>query len=237
MGCWRATNTCRYAGDGPSHLLACAVARGVRATRERFLRCCRPMAVGSTQRSGGQFTPGSELAAAILDGLEVAAVAVDVVSGIRYQSALARQLSSALAAELAAQAVVAHVANARRPFVIEGDGIRWRGWAWALSPAIAVGVAQRMAPARSICDAVAATLGIRFVEARLALSVARGLSNQHIAASLGVPVGTLNTRLWRLYRRLGVQNRADLAARVSHVVASHSGVAWDLEPAPREGGM
>ncbi len=176
----------------------------------------------------------ASIARAILDAADVAAFAVDGAGSIVYQNALARRMSAALQARCVALTVDARDATGRCALSVDGDGARWRGWVWPLSSEIIVGVAQRSAPARSVTEAVAAALGIGIADARLAMRVARGLSNQRIAEAVGVPVGTLNTRLWRLYRRLGVGNRADLAARVGHVVATSGDPGWGSEPLTRE---
>ncbi len=48
-------------------------------------------------------------------------------------------------------------------------------------------------------------------EARLALLVARGASNQEAAAKLFVSVKTVEARLTRIYQKLDVRSRAQLA--------------------------
>jgi DNA-binding CsgD family transcriptional regulator len=52
-------------------------------------------------------------------------------------------------------------------------------------------------------------------EARIARLAANGMSNKDIAAHLFVTVGTVQTTLVRVYRKLGVSSRRDLAAAMA----------------------
>lgn len=70
-------------------------------------------------------------------------------------------------------------------------------------------------PATRIAD----KLGLELTEARLALHVAQGRSNTAIARLLGVKVGTLKTRLWKVFRRVRVRNRTELANRILQCLA------------------
>jgi DNA-binding NarL/FixJ family response regulator len=50
-------------------------------------------------------------------------------------------------------------------------------------------------------------------EARIAERVARGLSNREVAAELVIEVHTVEAALTRIYSKLGVRSRAELARR------------------------
>ncbi len=72
-----------------------------------------------------------------------------------------------------------------------------------------------IAAASSNARAVAARFGIEVWEARLLARVMRGFTNAEIADKSKLPIGTVKTRLWRLYRKLGVRNRTELVWRVT----------------------
>jgi two-component system nitrate/nitrite response regulator NarL len=55
-------------------------------------------------------------------------------------------------------------------------------------------------------------------ELKIALLVARGLSNKEVARELGVTEGTVKTHLYRIFRKLGVKRRYDLIGKISAVV-------------------
>lgn len=57
-------------------------------------------------------------------------------------------------------------------------------------------------------------LGLTNDQAVLALRVAEGRPNRDIAADFDVTLSTVKGRLWRLYRKLGVRNRAELTGQV-----------------------
>ena len=57
-------------------------------------------------------------------------------------------------------------------------------------------------------------------EYQVALALARGLNRREVAAELGVTPGTIVTLTKRLYRKLGVSRRAELATRLREVYGS-----------------
>jgi DNA-binding CsgD family transcriptional regulator len=61
-------------------------------------------------------------------------------------------------------------------------------------------------------------LGLSVPEARLLGFVWRGMSNEEIARTLGVRLGTVKSRLFRLYQKLGVKNRASAVLRAAEVL-------------------
>jgi len=52
-------------------------------------------------------------------------------------------------------------------------------------------------------------------ETRVAALVAAGRKNKEIAAELYTTVGTVEAHLTRIYRKLGIRSRAELARRVA----------------------
>jgi DNA-directed RNA polymerase specialized sigma24 family protein len=65
---------------------------------------------------------------------------------------------------------------------------------------------------------LASLLGLSIPEARLLAFVWRGMSNEEIANTLGVRLGTVKSRLFRLYQKLGVKNRATAVLRAAEVL-------------------
>lgn len=99
----------------------------------------------------------------------------------------------------------------------------WRGRAWPLTGGAVAFSLNRVAGDEAQVQAVCKGLGLGARDARLALHATQGLSNRAIADLYSIPVGTVATRMWRLYRKLGVGNRAELAA----AVATHSAVSYE----------
>ena len=52
-------------------------------------------------------------------------------------------------------------------------------------------------------------------ERRIAEHVAAGLTNKEIAAALFLTVSTVEAALWKIYRKLDVRSRTELAARLT----------------------
>ncbi|ULA63385.1 MAG: hypothetical protein LZF86_110080 [Nitrospira sp.] len=64
-------------------------------------------------------------------------------------------------------------------------------------------------------DAVPVLLeGVTAREAEVAGLVARGLTNKEVASQLHVSARTIQTHLERIFKKLGVRSRGELAARV-----------------------
>jgi DNA-binding CsgD family transcriptional regulator len=62
-------------------------------------------------------------------------------------------------------------------------------------------------------------------ERRVALAVSRGISNREVSAELFLSVKTVDSHLQRIYPKLGIRSRAELAALVNGAVAGRSGAA------------
>lgn len=73
---------------------------------------------------------------------------------------------------------------------------------------------------RQIAEQLARGLGLQITDARLLALLWRGLSNDEIAQTLGVRTGTIKSRLFRLYQKLGVKKRPAAVLRAQEVLAS-----------------
>jgi DNA-binding CsgD family transcriptional regulator len=73
---------------------------------------------------------------------------------------------------------------------------------------------------RQVAEQLARGLGLAITDARLLALLWRGLSNEEIAQALGVRTGTIKSRLFRLYHRLGVKKRPAAVLRAQEVLAA-----------------
>jgi DNA-binding CsgD family transcriptional regulator/tetratricopeptide (TPR) repeat protein len=65
-------------------------------------------------------------------------------------------------------------------------------------------------------------------ERRVAMAVSRGISNREVAGELFVSIKTVDSHLQRIYPKLGIRSRAELAALVNGALAGRSGTALGL---------
>jgi DNA-binding CsgD family transcriptional regulator len=73
---------------------------------------------------------------------------------------------------------------------------------------------------RQIAEQLARSLRLTITDARLLALLWRGMSNDEIAQLLGVRVGTVKSRLFRLYQKLGVKRRPAAVLRAAEVLAA-----------------
>jgi DNA-binding CsgD family transcriptional regulator len=71
---------------------------------------------------------------------------------------------------------------------------------------------------RQIADLLSRSLHLTLTDAKLLSLLWRGMSNEEIAQSLGVRVGTVKSRLFRLYQKLGVRRRSAAVLRAAEVL-------------------
>jgi DNA-binding CsgD family transcriptional regulator len=81
-------------------------------------------------------------------------------------------------------------------------------------------VAHGTAAGREVAEHLSRSLGLTITDARLLAMLWQGLSNEEIAAQLSVRTGTIKSRLFRLYQRLGVKKRPAAVLRAAEVLAS-----------------
>lgn len=73
---------------------------------------------------------------------------------------------------------------------------------------------------REVAEQLSRSLGLTITDARLLSMLWQGLSNEEIAQQLSVRTGTIKSRLFRLYQRLGVKKRPAAVLRAAEVLAS-----------------
>jgi len=81
-------------------------------------------------------------------------------------------------------------------------------------------VAHGTAAGREVAEQLSRSLGLTITDARLLAMLWQGLSNEEIAGQLSVRTGTIKSRLFRLYQRLGVKKRPAAVLRAAEVLAS-----------------
>ena len=73
---------------------------------------------------------------------------------------------------------------------------------------------------RQVAENLARSLRLSISDARLLGLLWRGMSNEEIAQTLNVRVGTVKSRLFRLYQRLGVKRRPAAVLRAAEVLGT-----------------
>jgi len=81
-------------------------------------------------------------------------------------------------------------------------------------------VAHGTAAGREVAEQLSRSLALTITDARLLAMLWQGLSNEEIAQQLSVRTGTIKSRLFRLYQRLGVKKRPAAVLRAAEVLAS-----------------
>lgn len=81
-------------------------------------------------------------------------------------------------------------------------------------------VAHGTSAGREVAEQLSRSLGLTITDARLLAMLWQGLSNEEIATQLSVRTGTIKSRLFRLYQRLGVKKRPAACLRAAEVLAS-----------------
>ena len=76
------------------------------------------------------------------------------------------------------------------------------------------------AGSRQITELLARSLQLSLSDSRLLSLLWRGMSNEEIAQTLNVRVGTVKSRLFRLYQKLGVKRRPAAVLRAAEVLAT-----------------
>lgn len=176
---------------------------------------------------GGVAPPG--LLASVLNAADLGIAIVDAQCGLHYANPVARRL-------LAIDEVLPEgVRYQLRPMLAEmcdsGQTVLER---WILGPLAlrarlrrigesgAIFVLElsvtRIAGAGDVIEALARWLGLTRDESVLLTMLWRGYSNEEMARRLGVAIGTVKSRLYRLYQTLGVSNRIGAALVAADVL-------------------
>lgn len=171
-----------------------------------------------------------ELLLAVLESAEHGVVVADSVGRAVYMNAAARAIAGspggAMPAWLAAALPALRHQLVRHPIANERvarDELAVRVHARALARPGLLLLELAVAPGSAgaeVGDRLARGLGLVAGEARLLALLWRGMSNAEIAHALDVRTGTIKSRLFRLYQRLGVKKRAAAVLRAQEALAS-----------------
>ena len=77
---------------------------------------------------------------------------------------------------------------------------------------------ERAPGAGNVQERLVRSLGLSLSDARLLAFLWRGMSNDDIATTMSVRLGTVKSRLFRLYQRLGVSKRSTAVLRAAEVL-------------------
>lgn len=174
----------------------------------------------------------SDLLFSVLENTEVGVVVVDAAGHAIYMNSSARSLLESEAGQIPERAsedlrpMLEHV-RATGEQVVE----RWaqtdlvlRVRARPLDRTSDLTVLEltvaHAAGSRHVVELLARSLQLSLPDAKLLSLLWRGLSNEEIAQSLTVRVGTVKSRLFRLYQKLGVKRRPAAVLRAAEVLAT-----------------
>ena len=168
----------------------------------------------------------------VLEDAEVALVVVNAEAESLYMNASARSIFQSDAGYLPAW-TDSHVKEIiERVHASEGQAVeRWssadvtlRVRARPHSQGSALVVLEvtvaHAAGTRQVAENLARSLRLSISDARLLGLLWRGQSNEEIAQTLNVRVGTVKSRLFRLYQRLGVKRRPAAVLRAAEVLGT-----------------
>jgi DNA-binding NarL/FixJ family response regulator len=177
----------------------------------------------------------TDLLFSVLESAEVGVVVIDPTSRPVYMNASARQLLDSplgLVPEWMLQAFAPlRIQLDRSAQVVDrishGDvtlRVRMRTLARPGHALVELSVAQA-AGARQIAEQLSRSLNLTISDARLLALLWRGLSNEEIAQNLAVRTGTIKSRLFRLYQKLGVKKRPAAVLRAAEVLGVQAAAA------------
>jgi DNA-binding CsgD family transcriptional regulator len=169
--------------------------------------------------------PGGRWASAILDRLPDVALVFDAEGAVVYANRAARAALESAGGTAAWPEVIDAARDARdggRELLRQGAATpalgTWSGLFWPVDGQHVAAVLEvQLEPVAPVVH-LASELKLSARQASLALEVAEGRSNQDIADTGGLTLLTVKSRLWRLYRKLGVRNRVELAGLVLRAV-------------------
>ncbi len=174
----------------------------------------------------------------VLDATEHGIVVLDQSGSTRYMNATAKRLLAAdddipRDALILARPMMAQVRSTGLQSIERWNYndliLRTRLRPLAADPSLVVlelSVAH-VGNAADLSHSIAQRLGLRITDARLLTMLWRGLSNSEISTNLQIPVGTVKSRLNRLYQVLGVKTRSSAVLCAAEVLTMASRVGHD----------
>jgi len=177
-----------------------------------------------------QAVPGHQLLAEVLETAEVGMIVLDQSGHPLYMNGSAQDLLKASPDSLP-EWTASYISS-----MIQGlDGLRQRIERWEHDDLalrvrgrllektgnIVLEVRATQVPSgQHVADQLARGLQLPLADAKLLVLLWRGMSNDEIANTMGVRVGTIKSRLFRLYQKLGVKRRPAAVLRAAEILAS-----------------
>ncbi|HTJ43630.1 MAG TPA: LuxR C-terminal-related transcriptional regulator [Kofleriaceae bacterium] len=170
----------------------------------------------------------TDLLFSVLESAEVGVVVIDTTTRPLYMNASARHLLDSPLG-LVPEWLTGALAPLREQLdrssqvvdrVSHGDvtlRVRMRSLARPGVALVELSVAQA-AGQRQIAEQLSRSLALTISDARLLALLWRGMSNEEIAQNLAVRTGTIKSRLFRLYQKLGVKKRPAAVLRAAEVL-------------------
>src|SRR4030095_11248642 len=178
-----------------------------------------------------ELDPPGDLLVSVLENAEVGLAVVDPSNQAVYMNASARavlesplgEIPEWLVPDLAATR--GHLDRAQQLVerVVHGDvtlRVHLRELAQAGHVLVELQVTQ--VGGGSLEEQLTRSIGLSAGEAKLLSLLWRGLSNEEIAQLLSVRTGTVKSRLFRLYQKLGVKKRPAAVLRAAEVLGAHA---------------
>ena len=178
-------------------------------------------------------TNAREFLFSILEDTEIALVVVNAEAEALYMNSSARSIFQSDAGFLPAwtddhvKLIIEKVHSADNQIVERWStsDVTLRVRARPHSPGTALVVLEVSvlhAGTRQVAENLSRSLRLSISDARLLGLLWRGMSNEEIANTLNVRVGTVKSRLFRLYQRLGVKRRPAAVLRAAEVLGAAS---------------
>ncbi len=174
--------------------------------------------------------PSGELFQSVLEDTEVGVCVVDSAGRAIYMNSSARRLLDCAGNQLPEWAaanlepMIEQIRNTGSQSLekwVHGElvlRVRVRPLDRVTSMAVLEITVAHAGAGRQIADLLSRSLHLTLTDARLLALLWRGMSNDEIATTLGVRVGTVKSRLFRLYQKLGVKRRAAAVLRAAEIL-------------------
>lgn len=186
----------------------------------------------ATSQSGSYFAQSSSLLSSVLDRTEVGVVVIDSTGRAVYMNSSARNLLQApngVLPEWAGPEIepmldqLGRCAQVIERWTTSDMVLRVRARPLEkgrnLMTVLEITVAHA-GGGRHVAEQLSRSLELTISDAKLLALLWRGMSNDEIAQLLNVRVGTVKSRLFRLYQKLGVKRRPAAVLRAAEVLGA-----------------
>ena len=195
-----------------------------------MLHTHEPIAPTSFSNSQTISVPRNDLFLSVLESTETGVAVVDTHGQTVYLNSSARQILAIQSSLLPAWCHAPLLGMIERmrtsgeqvveKWCYEGTTFRVRGrsldqWSGHIALEISIAYADST---QSVADVLSRSLSLSRTDSSLLELLWRGMSNEEIATQLRVRIGTVKSRLFRLYQKLGVRRRPAAVLRAAEVI-------------------